>query len=617
MKSTILFILISLSCLATWGSADLVNIDGLGVLQGHVNGDIREYLGIPYAEPPVGPNRFKAPIPVKPWSKPFAANQKIACIQSIPTIGLIQQEDCLVVNVWRPFNYYDYKDKLPVLVYIHGGGFKLSSGLEHYMNATRYAKEEGMVVVSFNYRLDALSYFAHKALSEEDPLHPTNFGLLDQRLALSWVYKYISIFHGDPNRITVMGESAGAHSILAHLRAHKEHKPVFKNAIILSSAPTSTMVTLDQAEHIGEEMIKEVGCDLPSNKEIMECLRALPAEELMFNRQLRWQALGANWRDANYLVNDGVNFKWTSIVFFEGKYDLKVPILIGSTADEGTLFSTMGFPSKSISEVLFTKMIQKFVSYYEKLLLKETTDQLWTTYSTKNPQFSNISDPYHWIYSALISDYYFICPTQQLIKSLSKHQPIYGYVFNYSPDPNSKFRAHHGIDLMYAFGADAITGRVSHNDRERKFANDIVKYFATFAKTGIPGGANLPAWPIYGPTGKLMSLEPEMKVIEHYKEEVCAFWEQNFPSGIAYTGADYFSDEEFSSKLINKYPFVALFFLWRKRRFAKPVLALLSILTVLFWYKVITKCCCRNKNTKKSNHNKDTKSKTSEKQKAQ
>lgn len=191
----------------------------------------------------------------------------------------------------------------------------------------------------------------------------------------------------------------------------------------------------------------------------------------------------------------------------KGKYDLKVPILIGSTADEGTLFSTMGFPSKSISEVLFTKMIQKFVSYYEKLLLKETTDQLWTTYSTKNPQFSkkfnylipnieffyiltpnflpgNISDPYHWIYSALISDYYFICPTQQLIKSLSKHQPIYGYVFSYSPDPNSKLRAHHGIDLMYAFGADAITGRVSHNDRERKFANDIVKYFATFAKTG-------------------------------------------------------------------------------------------------------------------------------------
>jgi carboxylesterase type B len=98
----------------------------------------------------VGPNRFKAPIPVKPWSKPFAANQKIACIQSIPTIGLIQQEDCLVVNVWRPFNYYDYKDKLPVLVYIHGGGFKLSSGLEHYMNATRYAKEVKLDVNSFS-----------------------------------------------------------------------------------------------------------------------------------------------------------------------------------------------------------------------------------------------------------------------------------------------------------------------------------------------------------------------------------------------------------------------------------------------------------------------------------
>ncbi len=118
-----------------------------------------------------------------------------------------------------------------------------------------------MIVVSFNYRLDALSYLAHKALTEEDPSNPTNFGLLDQRLALAWVYKYISAFHGDPNRITVMGESAGAHSILAHLRANKEHTPVFKNAIILSSAPTSTIVSLDQAEQIGEEMVKEVGCD--------------------------------------------------------------------------------------------------------------------------------------------------------------------------------------------------------------------------------------------------------------------------------------------------------------------------------------------------------------------
>lgn len=123
-----------------------------------------------------------------------------------------------------------------------------------------------MIVVSFNYRLDALSYFAHKALTEEDPLNPTNFGLLDQRLALAWVYKYITAFHGDPNRITIMGESAGAHSILAHLRAHKEHTPVFKNAIILSSAPTSTIVNLDQAEQFGEEMVKDVGCDQHQKK---------------------------------------------------------------------------------------------------------------------------------------------------------------------------------------------------------------------------------------------------------------------------------------------------------------------------------------------------------------
>jgi hypothetical protein len=124
---------------------------------------------------------------------------------------------------------------------------------------------------------------------------------------------------------------------------------------------------------------------------------------------------------------------------------------------------------------------------------------------------------------------------------------------------------------------------------------------------GKPEVAGLATWPIYGTNGTLLSLDPEFKVLTNYKSEICPFWEQNFPTGYSYEGEDYLIHEPFLSKLFNKYPFVALLFLWRKRRFAKPVLGLLSIVTVLFWYKVITKCCCRNKNTKKSNQS-DTKS---------
>eukprot|EP00029_Vermamoeba_vermiformis_P009410 TRINITY_DN467_c0_g1_i4.p1 TRINITY_DN467_c0_g1~~TRINITY_DN467_c0_g1_i4.p1 ORF type:complete len:674 (+),score=91.95 TRINITY_DN467_c0_g1_i4:546-2567(+) len=597
----IIFIALVIALSAHFSRADSVNIEGLGAVEGFQNGLMLEYLGVPFAEPPTGANRFKAPQPVKPWSNTLKADRKISCISAVPTL-VPQQEDCLVLNVWRPVECAKSNEKLPVLVYIHGGAWKVGSGLDNYINATHYVKE-GVIFVTINYRLDILSYFAHKALTEEDPLNPTNFGLLDQRVAIEWVSKYISSFNGDPNRITVMGESAGAQSIVVHMRSWQEYKPKFHQAILMSAVPAGTLVYLNQAEEFGENMIKILGCDLPTNERVMECLRSLPAEELMLMRSQRLQFFGAHWEEGVYLVNDGVNFKWTSNVFYSGKYDLDIPLIIGTTADEGTLFSKMSFPLKSQLETTYMQLLMSFSRHYVRSGSPDLLPKLLKNYSILNPRFNKSNDPVHWAYSELVGDGYFICPTQRVTKALSKRQPVYGYVFNWTNSPEGSLRAHHAVDLNYAFGGDAMAhfGNSIHSEIERDFSNNIVKYFSAFIKTGKPGAVGLPAWPIYGNEGNLMSLEPEFKVFNNYKTEICSFWEENFPSGYAYMGEDYLIHEPFTSKLLNKYPFVALFFLWRKRRFAKPVLALLLILTALFWYKVITKCCCRNKNAKKNN----------------
>jgi para-nitrobenzyl esterase len=377
----------------------------------------------------------------------------------------------------------------------------------------------------------------------------------------------------------------------------------------MSAVPSATLIYLPQAEQIGEEMVKVLGCDFPTNERVMECLRSLPAEELTLMRTSRLQFFGAHWSEGVYFVNDGVNFKTTSNVFYSGKYDLDIPLIIGNTADEGTLFSMMSFPFRSQPETTYMQLVMSFSRHYIRSGSIELLPTLLKNYSVLNPKFNATKDPVHWAYSELISDGYFICPTQRLIKALSKRQPIYGFVFNYTNMPDGPLRAHHAADLMFSFGGDSTSrfGVPTHTESEREFSNKIVKYFSAFVKAGKPEVAGLATWPIYGTNGTLLSLDPEFKVLTNYKSEICPFWEQNFPTGYSYEGEDYLIHEPFLSKLFNKYPFVALLFLWRKRRFAKPVLGLLSIVTVLFWYKVITKCCCRNKNTKKSNQS-DTKS---------
>jgi para-nitrobenzyl esterase len=596
MKRRVIIIFVLLAGLAAFIQADIVNIDGLGTIEGTQRGDLVEYLGVPYAHPPVGDLRFKAPQPVAPFSENFIANRSVACIQAPPAAFAPQSEDCLVLNIYKPISA---KGKLPVLFYIHGGAWKVGSGLDYYINATTYVTKENIVFIAINYRLDVLSYFSHKALTEEDPKNPTNFGLLDQRMALDWVSKHISFFNGDPDRITVMGDSAGAQSIVAQLRAWKEFKPKFQQAIIQSSYSLGTVLTLAEAENEGVEMVDRLGCTRDSNKEIMDCLRRLPAEELMqFTPNIRFAFFGSGWRSNGvHLIDDGVNFKALNNLLLKD-FDLDMPIIIGSTANEGNTFSFMNFMLKSQTEELHLNSLKKLAEAYEQFS-PTISSLILTNYTSQNPKFSKTSDPVLYAYGELITDSCFECATQGVLNSLKNRQNVYGYLYNYTAV--QKLQANHGGDNNFVFGPAEYSDlfrRHKMTDADKEFAKNFLKYFASFVKTGVPSVPGKPTWPVYGNEGNLFVINNEFKVIHNYKRDICQIWIDNMPQGFKYTGVDYYTEEPLLSKVLNEYLIDLVFLGWRKRRFAKEAGIVLLLVSVVFWYNVVR--CCRGRSKKNS-----------------
>lgn len=207
------------------GALEVVDTS-LGKVKGVRKGQIIEYLGIPFAEPPTGNLRFRPTVPRKPWYPSLWNAQQFApeCLQSTVLVaddGTVRDEDCLYLNIWRPIGH-DYSHPLPVLVWFYGGAFIHGGSAKLEYNG-QYLSEKGVVVVSFNYRLGALGFL----VSVRDGLYG-NYGLEDQRVALEWISTNIKMFGGDPSKITLFGESAGAMSIGLHFlqRSHSKDESV-------------------------------------------------------------------------------------------------------------------------------------------------------------------------------------------------------------------------------------------------------------------------------------------------------------------------------------------------------------------------------------------------------
>lgn len=471
------------------GLDTLIKIDS-----GHVSGsgsDVRSYKGIPYAAPPVGALRWKAPEPVKPWngirvSKVFSP----ACAQQTllqqPNADQRVSEDCLTINVWTPANRPDAK--LPVLVWIHGGGFFAGSSGSSAYEGEGFAKQ-GLVFVSFNYRLGVFGFLAHPELSKESPRGVSgNYALHDMIAALNWIKRNIAAFGGDPNNVTIWGESAGG-TAAGLLMVAPDAQNLFHKAILSSAWNLFQPISHRTESWYGRMPAESVGAKLGG----IAALRAKSADEILKSiGMIDFNMEGEQTGEVHYHIVDGAVIPDDPATLFEqGKFG-KVPLLAGTVANEGTMFA------RSVRTVAPAK------AWIERATLPSAADQLAQQYGLTGDAAANEA------FANIFGDANFVMGTRAVLRAVSAAQPqTYQYEFTRIGGFGRRTRlgAFHAADLGYAFNTlpDSPYGTTGiltvlptdFDATDSKVAATYHGVIARFAKTGDPNGGDLPSWPAF------------------------------------------------------------------------------------------------------------------------
>ena len=439
-----------------------------------VHAEVRVYKGIPYAAPPVGELRWKAPQPPAAWQGVRqAAEFSPVCMQTpYPASAAIYQskpqplsEDCLYLNVWTAAK--SAKERLPVMVWIHGGGFTRGSGSSASYDGENLARK-GVVVVTMNYRLGVFGFFAHPALTAESKHHASgNYALLDQIAALEWVKKNIAAFGGDAKCVTIFGESAGSWAVNA-LMSSPRAKGLFQRAIGESGGSFAPMRTLADAEKAGEGFAASLG----ATADVLKTLRAKPAEEIL---------KASNEQTIRQVVDGWVLPEEIYRIFAEGKQN-DVPLIVGFNADEGTALAPQGVNMKKELFIAgahqrYGNLAEQFLKVYPAGTDEEAVNSFYAAYRD--------------------SVFGWEMRTWARLQTKTGRQPAYFYYFTRKPPgpQREKLRAFHAADLAYVFGNFAWP--FPWEDADRRLSDAITSYWADFAKKGNPNGEGLMKWPAY------------------------------------------------------------------------------------------------------------------------
>jgi len=450
--------------------SEIVKVEG-GTIRGIVTKDLLIFKGVPFAAPPVGELRWKAPQPVKKWEGIRQATEFAPSpIQpGNPISG--KSEDCLYLNIWTPAKFVN--EKLPVLVWIYGGGFSFGSTSDPISNGEHLARK-GVVVVSIAYRVGPLGFLAHPQLSAENPNHVSgNYGLLDQIAALQWIKRNIAAFGGNPEKITIFGESAGAISV-SMLCASPLAKGLFHGAISQSGGsfgptrpttyPGENMKTLSQAEKDGEAYLQKAGVS-----SIAE-LRKMDAEKL----PVGW-GFGSAWPIIDGYVIPDDQYK----LYEAAKYN-DIPVLIGYNSDEGASFTFVRSTEEYISGVK-----TRYGKYADELLKAYPLDSGKVGWTARNLARDAAFGWHTWTWARL--------------QSKTGKSKVFYYFFDQHPNYPKGSRRYgygspHAQDVAYVFKQlDKKNPELSDYDFE--LSEIIATYWTNFAKYGDPNSKDLPEWP--------------------------------------------------------------------------------------------------------------------------
>jgi para-nitrobenzyl esterase len=471
------------------GTHPLVHVDG-GLVRGVSSGAVTAYLGIPYAAPPTGDLRWRAPQPAAAWHGIRDASQfGPSCPQPQAFNPFLPpgpiSEDCLHLNVYTPTRYSDDRDGRPVLVWIHGGGLT-EDGARNYDGSKLAA--DGAVVVTIDYRLGALGFLADPALARRAGGPNGNYGLMDQQAALRWIQRNIASFGGDPDNVTIAGQSAGGLSVLAHL-VSPGSRGLFQRAIVQSGAFALHQRSLADAEAAGQNFAGTVGC----SRNTADCLRHASVTDLVND----FGVAIPGYVDGSVLPES------IGPALAAGRF-ARVPVLNGITHDEERLFvDALGItvsqgtdvliPDRPITDANYQRNIAAVLGVSQSRAAAVAAEYPPSTYANDDVAFST-----------LVSDANFACPALQVDRWTAPRVPTFAYQFN---DDNAPFVlappgqfpavATHDSELPYLFDQPNTPVPATLDADQQTLAAHMRTAWVSFAARGNPS-SNALHWPAFG-----------------------------------------------------------------------------------------------------------------------
>ncbi|MCL4685460.1 carboxylesterase/lipase family protein [Myxococcota bacterium] len=491
-----------------------------GKLLGTEADGVRRFLGIPYAQPPLGEHRFRPPAPPTPWS---GARDATRFGGSAPQPGLMlaalpgmdvgpQDEDCLFLNVYAPVAARP-GDRKPVLVWIHGGGFVIGSGSQGIYDGGGLVRRGDVVVVTINYRLGVLGFLD---LGEQGDLATANAGILDQVAALRWVQRHIATFGGDPDNVTIFGESAGGMSV-GTLLGCPAARGLFHKAIAQSGACHAVHADREASSAVTAAVLSTLGLASPNVRQ----LREVPVEKLLAAQQqvsMQMLTTGGKHLLPFQPIVDGDTLPRHPIDAVRAGSAAGVPLLIGTNRDEWNLFGFLDPELRQLDADRIAARVQRRLPHADGA-------QLVAGYRASRPEAD-----WSALWFAIETDRVFRIPAIRLAEAQAPHAPaVHAYWFTWpSPGFGGRLGACHAIDVPFVFGglhlagADQFVGTGPAADR---LAGQTMDAWLAFARSGAPGHPGLPDWPGYAPPRRAtLELGPTCQLHEDPQSQDRQLW---------------------------------------------------------------------------------------------